>query len=381
MRIKLLQCGDLHLDAPFTSLADTDNAGIDSKPEQRRNDLKLVLSRIVETAASRQVDLLLICGDLYEHGYTRRSTFHYVCDLFEGIANIPVLMIPGNHDPVVPGSYYSDFKWPSNVHILTEGANYYEHKDGTRIYGSLPAAGSLDRSVINILMYHGTLDMPFSANAFAPISSSELEAYGFDYCALGHFHTQMHGAGHGRRIYNAGSPEPLGFDEEGYHGIIIATVEKKADGYNSEEPNGYSSIEADFLKMCSRRFINLDVPVTGCLSSEQAAIRIASSMEQAGSNDDLYKITISGYVFQGLKFDTDLISDFLKGKAFYIKIIDNTAPEYDFESIAEEPGLRGLFVRKMLDKAIEASDTEEKALIMQALYYGMEAIDEGKVCI
>jgi len=381
MRIKLLQCGDLHLDAPFTSLADTDNVGIDSKPEQRRNDLKLVLSRIVDTAVAHQVDLLLICGDLYEHGCTRRSTFHYVCDIFKGIADIPVLIIPGNHDPLVPGSYYSDFKWPPNVHILSDSENFFEHKDGTRVYGSLPPVGSLDHSFINILMYHGTLDMPFSTNAFAPISSLELEAYGFDYCALGHFHTQIDGAGPGRRIFNAGSPEPLGFDEEGHHGVIIATVEKETDGCNTKELKGQSSIRADFLELCTRRFISLDVPVTGCLDSEQAAIRISSHMEQAGTYEDLYKITMLGYVFQGLKFDTDFIGDFLKGKAFYIKLIDNTAPEYDFESIAEEPGLRGLFVRKMLDKALEATDTEEKALIMQALYYGMEAIDEGKVCV
>ncbi len=373
MRIKLLQCGDLHLDAPFTSLADVDSTGIDSKPEQRRNDLKLVLSRIVETAAAQQVDLLLICGDLYEHGYIRKSTIHYICDLFERIPDIPVLMIPGNHDPFVPGSYYSDFMWPPNVHILNEGTRFYEHRDGTRVYGALPPIGSLEQPVINILMHHGTLDMPFSTDAFAPVSSAELEAYGFDYYALGHFHTRIHGAGAKQRIYNAGSPEPLGFDEEGDHGVIIATVEKEA--------GGQSIIQADFVKMCRRRFINLDVSVTGCSNSEQAAIQIAACIEQAGSIDDLYKITIMGYVFQGLKLDTDLIADLLKGKGYYIKIVDHTAPEYDFEKIAEEPGLRGLFVRKMLDKVMEASSTEEKALIMQALYYGMEAIDEGKVCI
>jgi DNA repair exonuclease SbcCD nuclease subunit len=373
MKIKLLQCGDLHLDAPFTSLADSDSLGIDDKPEQRRNDLRLVLSRIVETAAAQQVDLLLICGDLYEHNYIRKSTIHYISDLFKGIPHIPILMIPGNHDPFVPGSYYSDYEWPSNVHILNDGVNYYEHRDGTRVYGLLPTNEILDKSVINILMHHGTVDMPFSADAFAPVSSAELEALGFDYYALGHFHTQIHGAGSARRIYNAGSPEPLGFDEEGDHGVIITTIEKDLDGH--------SSIQANFLSLCSRRFINLDVTVTGCPNSEQAAIRIASAMEQAGSSDDLYRIMISGYISQVSRFDMDLLADFLKERAFYIKLIDNTAPEYDFERIAEEPGLRGLFVRKMLDRAMEASDTEEKALIMQALYYGMEAIDEGKVCI
>jgi exonuclease SbcD len=365
MRIKLIQCGDLHLDTPFSSLSDMDEV-----PEQRREDLKLAFSRIVEAAQTERADLLLICGDLYEHNYIRKSTIRYVCDQFKRIPEISVLMIPGNHDPAVSGSYYIDFIWPSNVHVLVDGT-FYEHPDGTRVYGDVPETGSLDRSRINILMLHGTLDMPFSKDAFQPVSGPELGAYGFDLCALGHFHTRIDGAGPDKRIYNAGSPEPLGFDEEGEHGVYAVEI--------SKEPDGESKLDADFIKLNRRRFIDIQVRITGCMTNEQVAAQAEEAMGQAGGADDLYRITFSGYPAHNFKIDTGQITELLMTRAFYIRVADQTAPEYDLEQIAEEPGLRGLFVRKMLDRALAATEQEEKALVMQALYYGLEAISEGKV--
>lgn len=368
MRIKFLQCGDMHLDSPFTSLADADG-----KPEQRRQDLKYALARIIELAGSEKADMLLICGDLYEHGYLRKSTFRYMCDQFKRLPDIPVIVIPGNHDPAVPESFYSSFEWPRNVHILTGGNRYLELPEKrTRLYGGLAPADGLDPAYFNVLMYHGTLDMPFSSDAFQPVKSADITASGFDYCALGHFHTVISGAGEDKCIFNAGSPEPLGFDEEGEHGVIVAELEKGPGG---------AEIHARFVNICKRRFISIEADIGACLNDDQAAERAAELLEKAGSIEDLYRITLCGYVSNEFRPNTELIRQLLREKAFYIKLADRTVPDYDFDRIADEPGVRGLFVRKMLDRAAAASGEEEKQLVMQALYYGMEAIDEGKVCV
>ena len=369
MRVKLLHCGDLHLDAPFTSLSD-----VEGRPGQRRQELKKILSGIVELAESEQVDLILICGDLYEHGYIRKSTMQFVYDQFRKIQDIPVLLISGNHDPAAPDSYYCMGAWPSNVFVLGEDNLYYEHlPSGTRVYGSMPSDCSPDHCRINILMFHGTLDMPFSTDAFQPITSAELDASGFDYCALGHFHSRIQGAGTKESIYNAGSPEPIGFDEEGEHGVFITTIEK--------QPGDKSSVQADFRVMGMRRFINLKVQVGECLNDEQTAAHAAQEMKNAGGNDDLYRIFLQGFLSHDFRIDTEYVADLLKTKAFYTRIIDNTTPDYDFGQIADEPGLRGLFTRKMLDRAAAAQGEAERQLVMQALYYGLEAIDGGSVCI
>lgn len=369
MRIKLLHCGDLHLDAPFTSLSDADG-----RPGQRRQELKQMLVRIVELAEAEQVDLLLICGDLYEHGYTRKSTMYFICDQFKKIQEIPVLIIPGNHDPATADSFYNHCDWPLNVHILKNDSILYEHSvNNLRVYGCLPSAGTLDRARINILMLHGTLDMPFSADAYQPVSSKELDAYGFDYCAMGHFHSRFQGAGVQNRIYNSGSPEPLGFDEAGEHGVFITTVEK--------QPGADSHIQVEFKALNLRRFVDLEVQAGGCLNDEQVASQAASAMESAGNREDLYRVFLQGYISHDFKINTGYVADLLKASAFFVKIIDHTSPDYDFGRIVDEPGLRGLFARKMLDMAAKATEAEERQLAMQALYYGMEAIDEGSVCI
>jgi exonuclease SbcD len=381
-RVKLLHCGDLHLDAPFTSLADRDGM-----PEQRRQELKRVFGAIINLAVAENVDMLLLCGDLYEHGYVRKSTFHFIYEQLRKIPSLPVIIIPGNHDPISPDSLYTRCEWPENVHILKNGTDFYEHvSTGTRLYGGIPqssptgggfalsaASLPLPKEGINILLYHGTLDMAFSADAYQPVSSAELDVWGFDYCALGHFHSVIRDAGKSGRIFNAGSPEPLGFDEEGEHGVFIVTIEKN----EAEE----SRINADFRKIGQRRFINLEVQAGGCLTDEQAAAAVASAVEGAGSADDLYSITLQGYVNRNFMVDTAFISDLLKAKGFYIKINDRTMPDYDFGSLAGEPGLKGLFVRKMLDRAAKAIDGEGRQLVMKALYYGIEAIDEGSVCV
>lgn len=365
MRIRLLQFGDLHIDASFTTLSD-----IEGKPFQRRQDLKRTLSRIIDLALSKNPDIVLVCGDLYEHGYAAKGSIHYICDQFKRIGEIPVLMIPGNHDPYVPGSFYSEHQWPSNVHILGTG-DIYEHPLSARVYGGL-GLGETDPSFINILMHHGTLDMPFNSGAFQPISSGDMEGMGFDYCALGHFHTRILGAGSQGIFYNAGSPEPLGFDEEGDHGVFLSTIEK-------DTGNG-SRTTVDFVKLSSRNTINLEIAVGGCMNSEQAAGRVATELERAGTSEDLYRVFLKGRISPGIRIDPEAVVEQLEGKFFYIKIIDDTSPDFDLEQISNEQGLRGLFTRKMLERLAKA-DKEEAKLVMQALYYGLEAIDEGKVCV
>ncbi len=366
MRVKLLQFGDLHLDAPFTTLSD-----MEGKPVKRRQDLKGALSRIIDLALSKNPDLVLVCGDLYEHGYTAKSSVHYICDQFSRIQGIPVLIIPGNHDPFMPGSFYSEHEWPKNVHILGSNDVYKHPSSGARVYGG-SACGVTDPSFINILMHHGTLDMPFSAGAFNPISGREIAGQGFDYCALGHFHSRILGAGPGGIFYNAGSPEPLGFDEEGEHGAYLSVIEKKS--------GNKAIIETKFIKLCSRRAINLAADVSGCLNNEQAAVSAAAEMDKTGSGEDIFRIFLNGRVPSDIRLDVEAVAELLTGKAFYIRVIDNTVPDYDLKQISQEQGLRGLFTRKMLARAAKA-DEEDAKLLMQALYYGLEAIDEGKVCV
>jgi len=363
--LKLLHCADIHLDAPFTSLS-----ACPDMPDTRRQELKLAFGRIVDIAEQEQVDLLLICGDLYEHDYVRRSTIRYVCDQLDRIPDIQVLAIPGNHDPLVQNSYYMSFEWPDNVHILTdENPVFNAGENKVCIYGKISDKQLIDESKINILMAHGTVDMNFNSNAFNHLSSRELDLFGLDYIALGHFHTKLQGIGAKGRIFNPGSPEPLGFDEEGEHGVFLASIEKNGSD---------SMVKADFKPINRRTYRNIEVILGDCATDEQAFEKVATAIV---SPSDLYNMSINGTTAAGFRINADRLGSLLKDRAFFVKIKDGTRPDYDFDDIVKDPGLKGLFAREMLKRAAEAGDEGERQVIMQALYYGVEAIDQGEIAL
>lgn len=336
--------------------------------------MKLVFKKIIAVAKEEKVDLMLICGDLYEHGYVRKSTIDFICDEFKKISETKVIIIPGNHDPWSANSFHNSTRWPDNVHILFGDNPVFELKDaGVCIHGSLNGNTSIDPSKINLLMLHGTLDMSFNKSGFNPISSEKLESYGMDYIALGHFHSKFTGGGIQKNIYNPGSPEPLGFDEEGEHGVFLAAIYK--------EHSHDRQTDVRFIPLNTRSYRNINISLYGCSTDEQAVQKAEETMAAAGGIEDLYRIVLKGTTARDFRIDASSVAACLKDKAFFIKVKDETAPDWHFDEIMREPGLRGLYVKKMLERAQAARDEEEKQTVMQALYFGIQALDQGEVYV
>ncbi len=354
---------------PFTSLG-SDHG----KSSIRRQELKKVFGEITAAASNDQVDLLLISGDLYEHGYIRESTLNYVCREFEKLKDICVLIIPGNHDPLVPGCGYVKTAWPSNVHILEEGSCFAGlEQAGVRIYAGFPSETALvpDPQYINIMLLHGTLDLTVGKNVFNPVSGKSLCSSGMDYIAMGHFHNVLEAGGDCGIVFNPGSPEPLGFDEVGDHGWFMVSITK--DGTDK------GGITSEFIKSCGRRYRKVDIDVTGCRSDEDIIERVSAEALLKENPEDLFNVSIKGYVDKGFTPDTVMIASALSEGVFFIRVADETLPDFNFTEIAAEPGLRGAFVRKMLQCIDVTTESGQKALVKKALYYGMEAIDLGEI--
>lgn len=369
--VKLLHCADIHLDMPFTSLGSAEG-----KAALRRNEIKEAFHRIITLSIMEQVDLLLICGDLYEHEYVRRSTISFISDEFNKIPKTTVIIIPGNHDPYLPGSYFKTFKWPDNVHILAGEKDFIElEESGIRIFNSLSRMIPEKPSSIDILMLHGTLNMNIARNAYNPLTSDKLDSSGMDYIALGHFHNHFKVEGKTRTAFNPGSPEPLGFDEEGSHGVYITEI--------FLEDNGWKHSEAKYVFTNKRNYRNIIVNTDGCGTDEKIAEITAAAITDS-SSEDLFSITLKGTVERGYRVDTRMLEASLKEQCFFVRIKDATVPGYDFEEIMKEYGLKSLFVKKMLERvrtAEIAGDEGGRRLALDSLYYGMEAMEQGEICL
>lgn len=377
--VKFLHCADIHLDMPFTSLGIEGN-----KPSIRRIDLKNIFQKIINIAHEEEVELILICGDLYEHNYIRKSTIDFINHAFNSIKDIKIFIIPGNHDPWVKGSYYMNYEWADNVNILNKNNPVvYLKEDGIAIYSSDAfSKGKIEANPdnINILLAHGTVDLNIGENNYNPMTSGELAVLGMDYVAMGHFHRRIDDIGGKGIIYNPGSPEPLGFDETGEHGVYIGTIRS-------------SCLNIEFKTLNKRYYEELRVDITGCTTDEQVVANIMDQVKRLFSglpDTSLFELDISsllisvilyGYIDPNYNIDMEQILSFFRDKVFYIKTRSEAVPEYDFDLIKEEPGLKGLFTRKILDLIDKAQDNSEKELLIKSLYYGIQALEKGQVDI
>jgi len=77
--------------------------------------------RIIEAAGSAAADFILIAGDTFEDNGVDRILVQKVADILSGFSG-PVYIIPGNHDPLLPGSVWEHPAWiaTANVHVLRE---------------------------------------------------------------------------------------------------------------------------------------------------------------------------------------------------------------------------------------------------------------------
>ena len=377
-QLKFLHFSDLHLDMPFSSL------GPDiEKPSKRRKDLLEVFDRIIDLARHEKVDIILISGDFYEHYYVKKATIGYVNERFSELEHVKIIIVPGNHDPYISNSYYKGFRWSSNVYILSEDNPFIEFEDlGACVYGVgfksfyeekavLNNLKPVDEMFINILLIHGTVDMNFKKSLYNSVTSAELSLLGMDYIAAGHFHKRMDDIGSKGVIYNPGSPEPLGFDEEGEHGVFIGKI-KRCGQYKK-------SLELTYRNTNKRIYKSLEIRVEASYSGKQILDRIKEVTSSINGQDTLVNLVVKGYVDPHYRIDLNRIINELMDDFFYVSVEDLTLPEYDYEEIASGPGLKGAFARKMLKLINDAPLEKDKYLLMKAFHYGLEALDQGKI--
>ena len=103
--LKLIHAADLHLDSPFAGL----------RPEraaQRRREQRKLLERLAALAAEKQADLVLLAGDLLDGGTVYQETAAALAAAL-GAMHCPVLIAPGNHDPLTRDSVYRKSRWQS----------------------------------------------------------------------------------------------------------------------------------------------------------------------------------------------------------------------------------------------------------------------------
>lgn len=355
--MKFVHIADMHFDVPFTSLHKKE-FGIQRRLEQRE-----VFKQIIEYIKENQIDLLFICGDLYEHDYVKQSTIEYINSLFLQIPNTSIYIIPGNHDPIVKNSYYADFNWSPNVEIFTEKLEV-KHTEQVDIYGfgfnefymksnQISQIQIKNSDKVNILLTHGSLDSSSDEEKqYNPLSKQQLKQLGFDYIGLGHIHKPLYQQENQNIIY-PGSTIALGFDELGKHGMVVGEIKEN------------KKIEIEFVPLDKKEFIELTVLVDEILDKEQLIQTVEALPLQ---ENNYYKIRLIGK--RNFEISLQMLSPYLTSKNI-LKIKDETSLKIELEELAKQHTLKGIFVKNMLEK-IEQGEPKEQ--IEKAIEIGLEAM-------
>lgn len=374
-RVSFIHCADIHLDAPFSAM------GKENLSSERRKDLRKVFGKIINLVLENDADFLLISGDLYEHEYTARSTITWINEQFVRLGSRPVIIVPGNHDPYVRNSWYRSYRWNDNVHILTtENPEYLDENLNVYFYGigfdtfhqevipvQKPPVLQPDR--INICLFHGTINMQFTESPYNPVDLDYLAGLGFDYYALGHFHTR-NDAFFEKGILNPGSPEPFGFDETGEHGVCMVEITR----------NGGLKRRYSFIKTQERTYYEININVDGIDSQDRLIERISEVLRAYDGSKNIFRINLTGRLSPDFHVDVNYLVQHFGDICFSVQINDSTKPLYNLDELAGERTLAGVFTRKMKER-IGTANEEEREILERALYFGLEALFEGNVII
>lgn len=232
-KITFLHTADLHLDSPMV--------GLSHLPEKIYKRLLsstfIALTKLVDTAIDKQVDFVIIAGDVYD-GEDRsiRAQVRF-CKEMERLDShgIPVYLIHGNHDHLA--GTWTHITLPPNVMIFGEDVEIktYNKNDTTvHLYGfSYPRRQVLERKIdgyqkmtgadYHIGILHGNEGGNSNHGNYAPFSVKDLIEKGYDYWALGHIHKQRILSESPPIIY-PGNIQGRHHKEEGPKGCYVVTL-------------------------------------------------------------------------------------------------------------------------------------------------------------
>ena len=270
MGLRILHSADWHLDTPFGGCSEAQMRYL--KGEQRK-----IPEKIARLCRLENCDLVLLSGDVFDSPRSRES-LELVRRALEA-CEVPVMISPGNHDYLCPGSPWLEVRWPENVHIFGERLSSLVLKDlDCRVYGTgyramdCPAlledfcVSGNERYHIGVI--HGD---PLRLNSpYCPVTAAQVRSSGLDYLALGHIHKAGSFTAGESLCGWPGTPMGRGYDETGEKGVYIVDL--------GEKP------ELRFLALDTPRFYDLEA------DSPRALEAVLPPVE----NYNFYRVTLTG---------------------------------------------------------------------------------------
>ncbi len=342
--MKIVHMADVHLGRFYKGKLPMDLAS------KRREELWKTFEKNIKYIRDNEVDVLLLCGDIYEREHFTSSDMDRFVFLLNTLKETEVFIIAGNHDYIDSVSLILNCNFNENIHLFKDEDYFQIDELNLRVYGfswdrgfdySRDLKFQLDDKFTNILMIHGST---MSKEHFY-LDKNILNALEFNYIALGHIHIRQKIVD---KAYYSGSPEPVSFKDEGEHGFI--EIELKDE------------LNVTFKGQSLRNYIKHEVFVEESMDIYEVKEIIDDKLKNC-------KVDFNRIILKGRYDDIDYLVSFLEKSinCFYFEIENNLKVSYDIEELSVENK------DNILGKFIEYAKNDERVL-----GYGLRALLEAK---
>lgn len=271
-------------------------AHVGAAGEAVRRARLLAAGRVVQVARDAQAKFLLLAGDTFEDHAVDRSVVRQVAETLAEFSG-PVFLLPGNHDPLAPGSVWELPVWREHRNLVvldrTEPLRIdsgwlfpsparakHSRDDPTAWMASAPTSGGGFR----IGAAHGTVETLTQAEPDYPIALTAAPRAKLDYLALGHWHstTEFQDRGAPRMAYS-GTHETTKFGERESGQVLLVEI---------DEPGAAPRLERIRTGTLQWRQVSRELRQPGHLAAVRRELERLASRETS-----LVELRLSGYLF------------------------------------------------------------------------------------
>jgi len=386
---RLLHMADVHLGARHDDLGPAAAA-------QRERQFE-AYTRAIDLALAEKVDLVLICGDLFDsNSQPKRSVERAAAELGRlAQRHIAVVVIPGTHDCYDASSIYRVFDLaemsgaPAGsglVTVLTDTKSSVTFDQlGITVRAKVFPTKRASESPVAALgvsaqdsgpgggrnwqigMVHGSLAVPgrFDADDVS-FTEQEIAASNLDYLALGHWHSFREGRA-GRTVWAySGAPEMVALDQDGAGQVLLVSL---------EERDGQRRVTIEPRPVGRTQFRKLEIDSAGLASQAELGAQLA----ELANPDLVLDVRILGVRNDDLDLNVDELEGQLASKFLRLRVRDSSIAPLAETQLAPADTIPGALTRDFRARIVDhetRGDNERAAELREALRLGMLLLDD-----
>ena len=371
---KILHTGDIHLGVKLT--------GLGKSGDKVRAALKNSFCRMVDICLESDVDAFIIAGDLFESNKVSKPLLDFALREIARLGEIPAIVIPGTHDCLDENSIYLSLKkedCPDNLYFFNNpektkfkfpdlGLTFYANPNQTVKSGQSPLANLAPDGTpgYHIAVAHGSVAIPGkSAPDDWPIPLEQIESSGFNYVALGHWHSNFQTPTKDVTAAYCGTPECLSFKQQDCGWANMLTLN---EGKVNVEKIQVGELEWQTIELSA--------------ASYKYTIELEREISKHIGENRLLKVIFSGLMSADGYIDFDQLQENLADNFLYLKIINRSeaVPEDLAKLAIPETTILGQYIRQVTTETQNCQNPEEIELLRDSLKLGY-ALLSGKDAI